>query len=112
MKKIKILSLLQFAVYSISRIAAEKDYKICSIGGFFSGSGEMFLSGLALHIRVKQIDLDEPICAAAWKNATGIGLYFSSTGKFRNQTDHTVGSQAATFKSQVYDTVISNMDYK
>ena len=111
MKKI-IFSFLFLAVFTNSSIAAEKDYKISSIGGFFSGSGEVFLSGLALHIRVKQIDLDEPICAAAWKNAIVIGLHFSTTGKFRNQTDRTVGSQAATFKSQVYDAVISNMDYK
>ena len=111
MKKI-IFFFLLLAVFSSSSIAAEKDYKICSIGGFFSGSGKMFLSGLALHIRVKQIDLDEPICAAAWKKAIAIGLHFSNTGKFSNQTDRTVGSQAATFKSQVYDAVISNINYK
>jgi len=112
MRKI-IFSFLLLAVFSSSSIAAEKDYKICSIAGYFWGTKQDFLQGVASHIKGKQhISLDDPICAAAWKNAVETGENFSSTGKIRNQADRTVIKQAATFQSQVYDAVISNMNYK
>ncbi len=59
----------------------------------------------------KQIAMNDPICTAAWKDAVEIGENLSSTGKIRNQTDLTVSDQAATFKSQVYDAIISSMNY-
>ncbi len=55
--------------------------------------------------------MNDPICTAAWKDAVEIGENLSSTGKIRNQTDLTVSEQAATFKSQVYDAIISSMNY-
>jgi len=112
MKKI-IFSLLLLAVFSSSSIAAEKDYKICSIAGYFWGTKQDFLQGVASHIKGKQhISLDDPICNAAWKNGNEIAKNFAKSGKLRNETDVTVYQQASKFESQVYAAVISNINYK
>jgi len=110
MKKI-IFSLLFLAVFSSSSIAAEKDYKICSIGGYFVGAENMFLSDLAAHIMIKQLAINDPICTAAWKNAIDIGKRHAWTGKIKTEEEVIIMQQAVEFQSQVYDAITSNMDY-
>jgi len=91
-------SLLLLAVFSNSSIAAEKDYKICSIEGYFLGAENMFLSDVALHIRVKQeklIPLNDPTCKAMWKNAIEIGKRHAWTGKIKTEKEVIIMQQPA-----------------
>ena len=46
--------LLFFAIFSSTATATEEDYKLCTIGGYFSGTNDKFLSGLAAHIAEKK----------------------------------------------------------
>ena len=112
MKKI-IFSFLFLAVFSSSSIAAEKDYKICSIAGFFWGTQQKFLHGVAFRILGKQqISIGDPICDAAWKKGIEIAEHFSKSSQARNVLDKVILDQAVGFQTQVYDAVISNMNYK
>jgi len=112
MKKI-LVSLILLVVSSSSSIAAEKDYKICSIAGYFLGYEYSFLRRVAGRVAVKQqMDLiNDPICNATWKNANEIAKNLAKLGKLRNETDVTVYQQASKFELQVYDAIISNMNY-
>jgi len=113
MKKV-IFSVLLLSVFSSSSIAAEKDYKLCSLGGYFFGAEQNFLQGVASRIAEKQQMniIDDPICAAAWKNGIDVAKHLAKSSKLRNKTDATIIQQAFKFREQVYDAVISNMNYK
>lgn len=84
-----------------SGFAAEKDYPLCTVGGYFSGSGDKFLSELAKNIAQKRNIFGDPICNAAWKNGYKTGENFSKTGKPKNQAEKFVSQQAAEFRAQV-----------
>src|SRR4051794_9770785 len=79
----KWLSLIFLAAFSSPGFAAEKDhkpvakaekdYKICTVGGYYSGTDDKFLAGLATHMAQKRNILHDPICGALWRNAYKIG---------------------------------------
>jgi hypothetical protein len=108
----KLLLILVLVAVSSSSVAAEKDYKICSIAGFLQGEDSSFIASVARHIMNKRIDMNDPVCTAAYKDAVEIGQHMSRTGKIRNQTDKTVIFQAVDFKSELFNAVTSNMNYK
>ncbi|MDN5934702.1 MAG: hypothetical protein L0H75_00820 [Nitrosospira sp.] len=85
-----------------SSVAAEQDYTLCTVGGYFSGSGDKFLSGLAKDIVQKRHIFGDPICNAAWKNGYKTGENFSRTGKPKNQAEKFVFQQAVEFREQVF----------
>jgi len=98
-----------------AQAAAEKDYKICSIGGYFVGAENMFLSDVAWHILVKQeklIPLNDPTCKAMWKNAIKLGKLPALSGIIKTEEEVIIMQQAVEFQSKVYDAIISNMKYE
>ena len=90
-------------VFPGAGVAAEQSYTLCTVGGYFSGSGDKFLSGLARDIVQKRHIFGDPICNAAWKNGYKTGENFSKTGKTKNQAEKFVFQQAAEFREQVFD---------
>ncbi len=83
-----------------SSAAAEKDYPLCTVGGYFSGSGDKFLSELARNSAQKRNIFGDPICNAAWKNGYKAGENVSKTGKAKNPAEIFVFQQAAEFRAQ------------
>lgn len=96
-----LFSLTLGIAYPGSGVAAEKDYPLCTVGGYFSGSGDKFLSELAKNIAQERNVFGDPICNAAWKNGYKTGENFSRTGKTKNHAEKFVFQQAAEFKAQV-----------
>ncbi|MDQ3184892.1 MAG: hypothetical protein M3Q16_00160 [Pseudomonadota bacterium] len=95
------VSFMSMMALPSSGVAAEKDYPLCTVGGYFSGSGDKFLSDVAKNIVQERNIFGDPICNAAWKNGYKTGENFSKTGKAKNHAEKFVFEQAAEFKAQV-----------
>ena len=98
-----LYSLISVIAFPGSSVAAEKDYPLCTVGGYFSGSGDKFLSELARNSAQERKILGDPICNAAWKNGYKAGENFSKTGKPKNPAEQFVLRQATEFRAQVSD---------
>ena len=44
--KMQWIAIVLFVGFSSSSMAAEQDYRLCTVGGYFSGTQDKFLSGL------------------------------------------------------------------
>lgn len=109
--RLKWFLIMLFFAFSSPSFAVEKDYKICNAGGFFSGTNDKFLSGLAAHMAKKKHILDDPICTALWKNASRMGEKLSETRRVREQAEEEVLHQAAVFSAKVYEAVSAGIKY-
>ncbi len=96
-------SLILVIAFPGSSVAAEKDYPLCTVGGYFSGSGNKFLSELARNIAQKRHIFGDPICNAAWKNGYKTGENVLKTGKPNNHAEKFVLQQAAEFREHAFD---------
>ena len=109
--RMKWFSIIFFFAFSSQSVAEEKDYKICNVGGYFSGTGDKFLSGLAAHIAQKKNILSDPICSALWENAHRMGEKLSKTGKIKEQAEGEIAQQAAAFSEKVYEAVSAGIHF-
>ena len=103
--------LLFFAVFSSTVTATEEDYKLCTIGGYFSGTNDKFLSGLAAHIAEKKHVFGDPICDAAWANGYRVGEKLTKTGKIKDPSEREIIQQATAFSSRIYETISSRIKF-
>lgn len=98
----KITSALLLMFLSTTYCYAENADQICTAGGYYSGSQDHFMSGLAAHILNQRNQLSTPACGALWREAVEVGEHFSKTGKAR-PSDARVIAEAANFSNKVYD---------
>lgn len=103
--------LLFLLVFSSTVTATEEDYKLCTIGGYFSGTSDKFLSGLAAHIAEKKHVFGDPICDAAWANGYRVGEKLTKTGKIKDPSEREIIHQAAVFSSKIYETISSRIKF-
>lgn len=97
------ISLMFFSLASYSDTAEQ----LCMAGGYYSGSQDMFLSGLAAHVLNQRNQLSTPSCGALWREASKVGENFSKTGK-TNQQDQEIIQEAGRFSKKVYDSIVIN----
>ena len=109
--KFKWFFIMLFVIFSSPSVAADKDYKICNVGGFYSGTNDKFLSGLAAYIAQKKHILDDPICSALWKNASRIGEKLSETRRVKEQAEEEIVHQANVFSEKIYESVSSGIKF-
>ncbi len=98
-----LFSLTSVVAFPRSSFAAAPDYPLCTLGGYFTASGEKILSELARNITQTQHIFGDPICEAAWKNGYKAAENYSKTGKPQNQAEQFVLQQAAEFRTHVPD---------
>ena len=103
--------LLFLLVFSSTVTATEEDYKLCTIGGYFSGTNDKFLSGLAAHIAEKKHVFGDPICDAAWANGYRVGEKLTKTGKIKDPSEREIIRQATAFSSKIYETISSRVKF-
>lgn len=103
--------LLFLSVFSSTVTAIEEDYKLCTIGGYFSGTNDKFLSGLAAHIAEKKHVFGDPICDAAWANGYRVGEKLTKTGKIKDPSEREIIHQATAFSSKIYETISSRIKF-
>jgi hypothetical protein len=92
-------------------VKAEKDYKICTVGGYYSGTDDKFLAGLATHMAQKRNILHDPICGALWRNAYKIGANVTKTGAIHDQAEEIAVKEATEFSRRIYESVSRNIDF-
>jgi hypothetical protein len=109
--RIRLFIIMLSVSFSSSSIAAEQDYRLCTVGGYFSGTQDKFLSGLAAHIAQKKNIFGNPICNAAWENAFRIGEKLYKTGRVQDQAEGEIIHQAAAFSSKVYEAISARIDF-
>lgn len=97
--------------FSSAVAASEEDYKLCTIGGYFSGTNDKFLSGLAAHIAEKKHIFGDPICEAAWANGYRVGEKLTKTGKIKESAEREIVQQATAFSSKIYETISSRVKF-
>ena len=117
----KWLALLFLAAFSSRGFAAdkdhkpvaqtEKDYKICTVGGYYSGTDDKFLAGLATHMAQKRNILHDPICGALWRNAFKIGATVTKTGAIHDEAEEIAVKEATEFSRKVYEAVSRNITF-
>ena len=100
-----------FIGFSSLSFAGEQDYRLCTVGGYFSGTHDKFLSGLAAHIAQKKHIFGNPICNAACENGFRIGEKLYKTGRVQDQAEEEIIHQAAAFSSKVYDAISARIDF-
>ncbi len=109
--KMKWLWILFCMTFSTASIATEEDYKLCTMGGYFSGTNDKFLSGLAGHIAARKHVFGDPICKAAWANGFRIGEKLTKTGKIKDPAEREIVQQAIEFSSKIYETISSRINF-
>lgn len=109
--KIKIYLYIFILTFASVTIADDDKYKICFVHGYYDGAHNNFLAGLALHIRVKQNLVDDPLCFAAYKTAYDVPTHFSRTGKAKNKSDYKILKDAGEFSDKVYESISSKINF-
>ena len=109
--RIRFFLFIFFLGFSTISMADEKDYELCTVGGYFSGTHDKFLSGLAAHLAKKKQVFSNPICKAAWENAYRIGEKLYKTGKVQEPAEEEIIHQAAAFSSKVYDAISARIKF-
>ncbi len=105
--KTAITLLLLFSTLSSH---AETADQLCTAGGYYSGTEDRFLSGLAAHILIQRNQLGTPACGALWREAVKVGEHFSKTGKPRPSDERAI-SEAANFSRKVYDAITKSSGF-
>ena len=98
-----VVSLMSFTAFPSLSTAAEKDYPLCTLSGYFLGAGDKYRSAIARNIAERGKIFGDPICNAAWNNGYKAGENISKKGKPQNQAEQFVFQQAAEFEAQVSD---------
>jgi hypothetical protein len=109
--RMKLFLLSFFIAFPTLGIASEEDYKLCTIGGYFSGTNDKFLSGLAGHIAGKKHVFGDPICEAAWANGYRIGEKLTTKGKTTEPAEREIIRQATAFSAKIYETIASRVNF-
>jgi len=120
MKKI-ILSFLLLIAFSSSSFSAEKDYKMCSIAGYFDGAKKEFMFGIAMRIVMKKklmnkegTNATDSICETLYQKAQDTGVADLKRGKynFKFVDEVKLASEVNIFSNKVYDSIISNINWE
>ncbi len=109
--RMNCLLVIFLVVFSSPGFASEEDYKFCTVGGYFSGTNDKFLSGLAAHVAQKKKVFGSPICNAAWENGYRIGEKLSETGKIKEPAEREIVHQAAAFSAKIYEAISSRINF-
>jgi hypothetical protein len=120
MKKI-ILSFLLLIAFSSSSFSAEKDYKMCSIAGYFDGAKKEFMFGIAMRIVMEKKLMNkegtngtDSICETLYQKAQDTGVADLKRGKynFKFVDEVKLASEVNIFSNKVYDSIISNINWE
>ena len=120
MKKI-ILSFLLLVAFSSSSFSAEKDYKMCSIAGYFDGAKKEFMYGIAMRIVTDKklmnkegTNATDPICEALYEKAQDTGVADLKRGKYKIKfiDEVKLATEVNIFSNKVYDVIISSINWE
>ncbi len=110
MRKYYLIILLP--LLSSSHVLADNDpYAICSIGGFFRGTNNKFMSGITTHIISRKKIFNNPTCIKLHNKSFKIGRKLVAGDNINNQQEIKIINSANDFREKVYKTISIHMGY-
>ena len=91
--------------------AADKDYTICSVAGFYEGNNNRFLTDLAERIAAKNNLFGDEKCTIALREGKAVGERFAKPGAERRVIDYEVIRNATHFSNMIYDSILSRVKF-
>lgn len=113
MKKIIIKSFLLVCLEGLvsPSFAAEEDFRICTVAGYYMGTQERFLGGLAFYMAGERGLIQNGVCTALVKSGHAVGESLSKTGKVSNQEEANILLEANEFGTKVYKLLSSKINF-
>ena len=110
MNKYWLLILLY--LFSSQNAYAENDpYAICSIGGFFRGTDNKFMSGITTHIITRKNIFNNPTCIELHNKSFQLGRNLVAGDNINKQQEIKIINAANDFREKVYKTISTQMGY-
>lgn len=108
----KCLMILCLSVSFHSANAAEDDpYAICSIGGFFRGTSNKFMSGITTHIITRKEMSNDTRCISLHNKSFQLGRKVVAGDNINDPADLDIINMASDFRENVYETISAQMGY-
>ena len=98
-------------VSGISHAAAEKDYSLCSVAGFYEGSNNRFLTDLAERVATKNNLFGVESCNVAFKEGKAVGERSIKPNAERRVTDIEIIRNAQSFSNSIYNSLLSRVQF-
>ena len=112
LNKSLIATIICLSLASHSAVAAEKDpYAICSIGGFFRGTSNKFMSGITTHIITRKKIFNNPTCIRLHNESFQLGRKLVAGDNINDPAELDVINMANDFRDNVYKTISTQMGY-
>jgi hypothetical protein len=109
--KLKLLYFCLALTASFSSQAADKDYSICTVAGFYEGDNNRFLTDLAETIAAKNNLFGDEKCSLALKEGKAAGERYSKQVSDRRATDAEIIRKAHNFSTLIYDSILSRVKF-
>lgn len=95
-----------------SNVVADSDpYAICSIGGFFRGTDNKFMSGITTHIISRKQIFDDPTCITLHNKSFQLGRKVVAGENTNNQDELKVINDANDFREKVFKSISTQIGY-
>ncbi|QWF70062.1 hypothetical protein KEF85_11955 [Methylomonas paludis] len=97
----------------VSRVgrAADNDFSICAVAGFYAANHNQFLTDLAERIAAKNNLFGDERCTLALKAGKDTGGRFSKPNEQRTDSDNLIIRQATHFSNLIYDSILSRVKF-
>lgn len=91
--------------------AADHDYFICRVAGYYEGNHDQFLYQAASRVLAKNRLSTDEACNENIKLGREVGIKFSKAGKAKNEQEAAVLDEAAHFSNLIYDAILSKVKF-
>lgn len=109
--KLKSFYIFVLMLVSCAAVAADKDYTICAVAGFYEGDNNRFLTDLAERVAAKNNLFGDEKCTLALKEGKAVGQRFSKPGEERRVTDYEIIRSSTHFSNLIYDSILSRVKF-
>jgi len=110
MRKAYLIVLLSL-ITSPGAFAQDDPYEICSIGGFFRGTDNKFMSGITTHIITRKNIFNNPTCIALHNKSFQLGRNLVAGDNIDKPQEIKIINAANDFREKVYKTISVKMGY-
>lgn len=105
------LVMLLFLSVTANAFADDDPYAICSIGGFFRGSNNKFMSGITTHIITRKKIFNNPTCIKLHNKSFQLGRKIVAGDNINNQQEIKIINDANDFRGKIYESISRQIGY-
>ncbi len=105
------LTIFLYLFASPTAFADSDPYAICSIGGFFRGANNKFMSGITTHIISRKKIFNNPTCIKLHNKSFKLGRKLLAGDNINDKQEINIIDSANDFRERVYETISTHMGY-